>query len=97
MARVSVEIKTQPVWIVEAKCLDETQSWRFDEREDAERFSEVAQKYWNARCPKCGCKNMVNLNLSDQDPGFTAIASCGYHACSYAERIVSWDDPDEAN
>ena len=31
--------------LVEAKCLDESQSWRFDEMEDAEWFSEVVQKY----------------------------------------------------
>ena len=52
------------------------------------------QKYWCARCPKCGLKDMVGVSLCESHPlGWEAIASCGNQTCSFAERIVSWGDP----
>ena len=95
MAGVSVEIKSRSILVVEAKCLDESGSWSFDDKEDAEWFREIVQEYWNARCPKCGVKNILGLDVhGDQPSGWEVLVSCGYHTCSFAKRIVSWDDPD---
>ena len=96
MAQTRVGNQKQSVWIVEAKCLDKSASWRFDDRSEAEWFGGVVQKYWCARCPRCGHKDVVNLSLDgDSSLGWTAIASCANHTCSFAQRIVSCGDPDE--
>lgn len=90
---VRVSIMSRRVWTVEGKGLDESQSWSFDHREDAEWFRDVAREYWNARCPKCGM-NMLGLGVSGEHLyGWTVLVSCGYHTCSFAKRIVSFGDP----
>ena len=96
MASVSVEIKSRPIWTVEAKCLDELGSWSFNDKEDAEWFREIVQEYWNARCPKCGVKNILGLDVNgDRSSGWVVLVSCGFHTCSFAKRIVSWGEPEE--
>ena len=95
MAQTRVGIQQQSVWIVEATCAGESAAWRFDDRDDAEWFSAVAQQYWCARCPRCGLKDIVNLRVDENPPlGWEALAACGNQTCSFAERIVSWGDPD---
>lgn len=63
MAGVRVAITSRRVGTVEGMCSDESMSWSFDHEEDAEWFRDVAQCYWNARCPKCTVKNMLWLDL----------------------------------
>ena len=91
--RVSVKIMSRRVWTVEGTGLDESQSWSFDYREDAEWFREVAREYWNARCPKCGMKNILGLDVSGEHSyGWTVLVFCGYHTCSFAKRVVSFGE-----
>lgn len=95
--RVSVKIMSRRVWTVEGTGLDESQSWSFDHREDAEWFRDVVREYWNARCLKCGMKNMLGLDLSGEHSyGWTVLVFCGYHTCSFAKRVVSFGEPHRA-
>ncbi|MCY3786095.1 MAG: hypothetical protein OXG47_05130 [bacterium] len=94
MASTHVEIQRRAVWSVEAKCLDESAVWRFDDRDDAEWFGAVVEKNWCARCPRCGYKNALDLQLErSAGVGWVALAVCGYDTCSFAARFVSWGEP----
>lgn len=96
MASVRVAFTSRRVWTVEGKCLDEPMSQSFDREEDAEWFRDVAQQYWNARCPKCGVKNILGLDLSEFPRlGWTVLVVCGFHTCSFAKKLVSFGEPDE--
>ena len=94
MASTHVGIQRRAVWSVEAKCVDESAVWRFDDRDDAEWFGAVVEKNWRARCPRCGYKNALNLQLErSAGYGWEALAVCGYDTCSFAARFVSWGEP----
>lgn len=97
MAQTRVGIQQQSVWMMEATCcVGEAAAWRFDDRDDVGWFSVVAQQYWRARCPRCGLKDIVSLRVDESPPlEWEALAACGNQTCSFAERIVSWGDPEE--
>ena len=75
------------IWVVEAECSGDKESWAFADKEVAEWFRDTAQTYFMARCPTCGVKDVLNVHLSG---GILTevIVSCGYHDCDFAKRIV---------
>ena len=88
MAATVVNVRKASVWIVEAKSADDCSRWQFDDEEKAQRFSNVAQKWYCARCPTCEMKDIVNITLGDLDTFEELIVSCGSHDCDFAKRIV---------
>ena len=87
MARTTTNLLEKSVWVVEAECLDERASWTFKDKEVAEWFCDIAQTHYMARCPSCGVKDVLNLQVS---VGILeeVLVSCGYHDCDFAKRIV---------
>ena len=90
MAATTVDTRMESIWTVEAKCLDDHACWQFKDEESARWFRDVAQEWYCARCPTCGMKDIVNVTLDASDHGMEVIVSCGWHDCSFAQRIVSY-------
>ena len=87
MAQTKTDISEKSVWVVEAECSGDKASWTFDDKEVAEWFRDIAQAFYMARCPTCGVKDILNLQVSE---GILeeVMVSCGYHDCDFAKRIV---------
>jgi Zn ribbon nucleic-acid-binding protein len=87
MAQTKTSISEKPVWIVEAECSGDKASWTFEDKDVAEWFRDTAQAHYMARCPSCGVKDVLNLQVS-VDILEEVIVSCGYSDCNFAKRIV---------
>ena len=87
MAQTKTSISEKSVWVVEAECSGDKASWTFDDKELAEWFRDTAQAFYMARCPTCGVKDVLNLEVS-VDIVAKIIVSCGWHDCDFAKRIV---------
>ena len=87
MARTKTSISEKSVWVVEAECSGDKASWTFDDKDVAEWLREVAQEFYMARCPTCGVKDVLNLQVS-MEIFEEVMVSCGYHDCDFAKRIV---------
>lgn len=87
MAQTKTDILKKSVWVVEAECSGDKASWTFDDREVAEWFRDIAQESYMARCPTCGIKDILNLQVS---VGILeeVIVSYSYYDCNFAKRIV---------
>lgn len=87
MAQIKTDISKKSVWVVEAECSGDKASWTFDDKDVAEWFRDIAQDSYRARCPTCGAKDILNLQVS---VGILeeVIVSCGYYDCEFAKRIV---------
>lgn len=87
MSQTKTSMSEKSVWVVEAECSGEKASWTFEDKEVAEWFRDTAQAHYMARCPSCGVKDVLNLQVS-VDVLDEVIVSCGYDACDFAKRIV---------
>lgn len=87
MAQTKTSISEKSIWVVEAECSTEKASWAFEDKEVAEWFRDTAQAHYMARCPSCGLKDVLNLQVSMDNSG-EVIVSCGYYDCDFAKRIV---------
>ena len=87
MAQTKTDISERSIWVVEAACSGDKQSWAFANKEVAEWFRDTAQDYYMARCPTCGLKDVLNVQVSG---GILteAMVSCGNYDCDFAKRIV---------
>ena len=88
MAATRTQIREKSVWVVQAECSGETQSWTFDDKEVAEWFCDVAAEYYMARCPNCEIKDILGMDVTEDIPSAVVIVSCGFHDCDFAKRIV---------
>ena len=94
MSQTSVEV-TASRWIVEASCPGESpEQWEFGDALQAQWFAALARELWNSRCPKCGNKDVVGLQLwRNNNAELVAIASCGawdddrLDLCSFREKF----------
>ena len=88
MSATHVEVKKTLGWLVEARCLDESDQWKFEDEAQALWFRDVAKEWFRARCPKCGYKDIVQLTLDSSESWCEVIATCGYFDCEFSKRIV---------
>lgn len=90
MSATSVALREKTIWVVEVDCSGETKSWRFDDEDVAEWFRDVVRDYYLSRCPACGIKDMLDMEVGVRD--FTGAAMvivwCSFHDCDFAKRIV---------
>ena len=88
MAATRVTIRNEPIWIVDAKCSDESSSWKFENKEDAQRFAKIAEEWWSARCPECGAKDSTNLDFHEfGEAGGTVLVWCAWYECSFSKKM----------
>ncbi|MCY4460623.1 MAG: hypothetical protein OXC26_09570 [Albidovulum sp.] len=87
MAHTKTGMSEKSVWVVAAECSGDKTSWTFDDKEVAEWFHDTAQAFYMARCPTCGKKDILNLEVS-VDIVAEVIVSCGWNDCDFAKRIV---------
>ena len=87
MAQTKTNVSEKSVWVVEAECSGDKASWTFDDKDVAEWFRETAQTFYMARCPTCGAKDVLNLQVS-MGVFEEVLVSCGYHDCDFVKRIV---------
>lgn len=87
MAQTKTSMSEKTVWVVEAECSGEKASWTFEDKEVAEWFRDTAQTFYMARCPTCGVKDVLNLQVR-VDILEEVVVSCGYDDCDFAKRIV---------
>ena len=87
MAQTKTSMSEKLMWFVEAECSGEKASWTFEDEEVAEWFRDTAQAHYMGRCPSCGVKDVLNLQVS---VGILeeVIVSCGWADCDFAKRIV---------
>lgn len=91
MIETSVALRQQTIWVVEAGCAGERQSWRIDDKDVAEWVLDVARQYYLARCPTCGINGMLEMEVGVRgNPAGDAVVFvwCGFHDCEFAKRIV---------
>ena len=87
MAQTKTSISEKSMWVVEAECSGDKASWMFDDKDVAGWFRDTAQTFYMARCPTCGVKDVLNLQVSVEVLE-EVIVSCGYYDCDFAKRIV---------
>lgn len=87
MAQTRTDVSKKSVWVVNAECSATKASWTFDDKEVAQWFRDIAEKFYMARCPSCGVKDVLNLQVSVGGLE-EVIVSCGYDVCDFAKRMV---------
>ena len=85
-------VREKTIWIVDADRSDKSEcaSWRFDDKEVAEWFQEIVSEYYLARCPTCGMKDMLGVEVGAEEFA-VAFVSCGFFDCDFAKRVVRRD------
>ena len=82
MSQTTVEVRASRWLVVATSVGDVPEEWEFNDEKQAQWFAELVRRSWNARCPKCGYKEGVGLELwRSGDESLVAVAACG-----------AWDD-----
>ena len=87
MANVTINKKF--VWVVSAGYSDEKFSWTCSSEDEALRTKQIVENWRNARCPKCGMKKSINLDLSNWGvyTGFAQVWCAYVDECGFSQKI----------